>query len=99
MSVISQLAALEDLNLDYTDVSDNGFESLRPLNGLQRLSLDSANVTDKSALVITEFKRLAKLNLYHTLITEKGYREIREALPNCEIIFDPKSSDPKRRRS
>ena len=26
-------------------------------------------------------------------------RQIREAAPECEILFDPKSSDPKRRRS
>ena len=26
-------------------------------------------------------------------------RRFREAVPECEIIFDPKSSDPKRRRS
>ena len=37
-----------DLNLDYTDVSDKGLEALGGLTKLQRLSLDSTNVTDAS---------------------------------------------------
>ena len=76
-----------------------GLESLGGLPNLQRLSLDSANATDASAKTLSQFKQLRKLNLYHTFFTEKSYRQIREAIPECEIIFDAKSSDPKRRRS
>ena len=88
-----------DLNLDYTDVGDKGLEALGGLTNLQRLSLDSTNVTDASVGRLEGFRQLRKLNLYHTFVTEKGYRQVREAVPRCEIIFDPRSSDPKRRRS
>ena len=69
------------------------------LADLRELSLDSTNITDASAGRLGGFGQLRRLNLYHTFITEKGHRQIREALPRCEIIFDPRSSDPKRRRS
>jgi hypothetical protein len=44
-----------------------------------------------------KWKHLEFLNLYHTLVTRDGYQQIREALPDCKIIWDPLSSDPKRR--
>jgi hypothetical protein len=40
---------------------------------------------------------LQSLNLYHTLLSEKGYEEIRRALPACKIVFDRDSALPNRR--
>jgi hypothetical protein len=40
---------------------------------------------------------LKALNLYHTLVTEKGWQEIKSALPSCEIVFDRDSALPNRR--
>ncbi len=85
------------MEFDYTSVSDAGLRSLAGLPELRRLSLDSANISDSSAETIAEWKKLEFLNLYHTLVTSEGYQVIREALPDCEIIWDPLSSDPKRR--
>jgi hypothetical protein len=42
---------------------------------------------------------LKLLNLYHTRVTEKGYEQLKAALPNCQITFDRDSSLPNRRRS
>src|SRR5262245_21892683 len=39
------------------------------------------------------------LNLYHTMVTEKGYEQLKVALPACQIIFDRDSSLPNRRKS
>ena len=89
MPIVGRFTELVDLNLDYTDVGDKGLEALGGLTNLQRLSLDSTNVTDASAKRLKEFRQLRKLNLYHTFITEKGHQQVREAVPECEIIFDP----------
>jgi Leucine-rich repeat (LRR) protein len=99
MKTVGQLSQLADLNLDYTDVGDEGLAALAGLAKLGRLSLDSTNVTDASAERIAQFKQLRQLNLYHTFYSEKGKEQIRAALPQCEMIFDARSSDPKRRRS
>ena len=80
-------------------MGDKELEELGSLTNLRDLSLDSTGVTDASAVRLGRFEQLRKLNLYHTFVTERGYRQVREALPNCEIIFDARSSDPKRRRS
>ncbi len=66
---------------------------------LARLSLDSTNVTDDAAQSLAAFQELKKLNLYHTMFTKQGEQRLRTAVPECEIIWDPRSSDPKRRRS
>ena len=40
-----------------------------------------------------------KLNLYHTLISAEGHQRLKTALPECEIVWDPDSALPNRRRS
>jgi hypothetical protein len=99
MATIGRLTHLVDLNLDYTDVGDEGLEMLSGLSKLELLSLDSTNATDVAANRLSDFRQLKELNLYHTLLTEKGYLQVRAAVPECKIIWDPLSSDVKRRRS
>ena len=55
--------------------------------------------TAEHAAIIAACKHLRYLNLYHTFFKEEGYRKLREALPDCEIIFDPKSAARERRKS
>ena len=66
---------------------------------IERLSLDSTNVTDAGAKTLAGFRELKALNVYHTLFTEKGRALFRAAVPECDVVWDPLSSDPKRRRS
>ena len=73
--------------------------ALSGLNKLESLSLDSTQVTDKSASVVRGFRGLTSLNLYLTLVTDKGLEQVRSALPHCHVIFDAESSLPNRRRS
>jgi len=42
---------------------------------------------------------LRSLSLYHTLVSEKGYEQLKAALPDCRIVFDRDSSLPNRRKS
>ena len=99
LAKVARLPRLRSIDLAHTRITDQGLEALAGVTKLQQLSLDSTNVTDASVRFLQGFRQLRKLNLYHTFVTEKGCRQVREAIPRCEIIFDPKSSDPKRRRS
>jgi Leucine-rich repeat (LRR) protein len=99
LDTVAGLVELRELNMDYTDVSDDGMQKIAVLVNLQDLSLDSANVTDASAVSLVKLSRLLHLNLYHTFYTTAGFDTLVKNLPNCRIIFDPTSSDPKRRRS
>jgi hypothetical protein len=44
-------------------------------------------------------RNLRLLNLYHTLITDKGYNQLKAALPNCKIVWDRESALTNRRGS
>jgi hypothetical protein len=39
------------------------------------------------------------LNLYHTLVSETVFGTLRDALPDCEIVWEKESALPNRRRS
>ena len=69
----------------------------RNLPRLRELSMDSTGVTDSGAQTLKSMAGLKSLNLYHTLVTEKGWQEIKSALPSCEIVFDRDSALPSRR--
>ena len=99
MKTVRQLTKLSHLNLDYTDLSDEGLALIAGLEQLESLSLDSTNVTDAAAEEILSLGHLKELNLYHTLFSPKGFQRLRSALPDCEIVWDEKSSLPTRRRS
>jgi hypothetical protein len=66
---------------------------------LRELRLDSTNVSDAGLASLRAMTELRSLNLYHTRVTEKGYEELKTALPGCQIVFDRDSSQPNRRRS
>jgi hypothetical protein len=61
--------------------------------------LDSANITDAVVESLATLRTLQDLNLYHTLVTEKGHQALKQALPNCRIVYDVESSLPTRRKS
>ena len=61
--------------------------SLLPhLRGLKRLNLEGMPVTDQELVYLKPLADLRKLNLTYTGVTDAGIAELRQALPNCEII-------------
>ena len=96
---VAALPALRDLNLDYTEVSDEGLALLSSEQPLERLSLDSAHISDESLETLSRLPHLKALDLYHTLVTTGAKEKLDVALPECKITFDPDSSRPNRRRS
>jgi hypothetical protein len=87
---------LRTLNLDYTGVTDEGLGSLPPV---EVLSLDTGGITDKGVEKLAKMISLKSLNLYHTLVTDEGMARLKQALPNCTVIYDRESALPTRRKS
>ena len=100
MAVIGRFARLIDLNLDYTDVGDKGFEAL---GGLIKAPAAEPRQHQRHRCLGKAAQRVQATPeaepLSHIFHRKGLSRQIHEAVPDCEIIFDPKSSDPKRRRS
>jgi hypothetical protein len=99
MDALARLTHLESLHLDYGEITDTGFAKLAPLTRLTTLSLDSTHITDAAIPTLLQFRSLRRLNLYHTLITPAGLAHLKAALPACDIVADPASALPTRRRS
>jgi hypothetical protein len=61
--------------------------SLLPhLRGLQRLSLEGMPITDKELVHLKPLADLRKLNLMYTQVSDAAVAELRQSLPNCEIV-------------
>lgn len=61
--------------------------SLLPhLRGLKWLSLEGMPITDTRLASLKPLTGLRKLNLTYTSVTDAGVAELRQALPNCEIV-------------
>jgi hypothetical protein len=71
---------------------------LRGLPGIEELSLDSTDIGDGGAKLLAGMPTLKSLDLYHTLVSDKGYQEIRSALPHCQIFWDKDSALTSRRK-
>ena len=65
------------------------------LTRLTSLLLDTVDLTDAGIAHVAGFKRLKQLDLYHTLVTDKGFQQLKQALPDCVIHY---SRDSARRR-
>jgi N-acyl-D-amino-acid deacylase len=96
LAFLRNLQHLKRLNIDYTSTTD---KLLPNLPALEELSLDTSTITDSSVATLSAMKSLKRLNLYHTLVSEKGFEQLKAALPGCHIVYDRDSSLPTRRRS
>jgi len=76
-------------------VGDAGVANLSGLTKLTSLLLDTVDLTDAGVAHVGGFKRLQQLDLYHTLVTDKGFQQLKQALPECVIHY---SRDSARRR-
>ena len=62
---------------------------------LTELLLDTVELTDAGVAHVAALKNLRQLDLYHTLVTDKGFQQLKRALPDCVIHY---SRDSARRR-
>jgi hypothetical protein len=83
---LRKLKDLHELGLNRTRVTDEGMAHLRGLTELTSLSLDGTAVTDTGLAQLRGLRKLKTLFLNKTGITPAGIREIKDTLPNVEII-------------
>ncbi len=81
------LNSLEELLLTGTQVTDAGLTHLKGLASLKKLRLDGTKVSDAGLIYLKNLPSLNFLNLQRTKISEAGLMELRQALPDCEILY------------
>ena len=85
---------LEILKLNDNRVWDNNsMEALSQLPALHTLELRRTNITDASVESLSKLN-LRSLDISQTRITQEGVERLRQALPDCDIRYEPISEAP-----
>lgn len=69
-------------------ITDTDLQALTEHADMQNLGLTKAQLTDAAIPALSRFSRLQQLAIDGTKITAAGVAQLREALPDCEIISD-----------
>ena len=96
---LAPLTRLKKLDLDYNPVSQTALGYLGLLTSLEELRLNGSDITDVSVPWLKSFARLHMLDLYHTLVTQRGFDDLKAALPGCSFVWEIDSSGYRRRKS
>ena len=91
---VSRMSNLVSLELWHTQVTDSGLHALLGLPRLRFLDLSDTSIGDASIRNIKKLTGLKELVLISTQLTMAGQRELKEALPKCDILFAGRRSTP-----
>ena len=84
--ILKELTRLESLILNGNSISDAGVVHLLGLTSLRYLEIKNTEVTDAVLVHLKRLPQLEFLNVEDTGISDTGVAELKQALPNCEII-------------
>jgi uncharacterized membrane protein len=79
-------ANLRLIRLAETSVTDAAIETLITLPSLESINLYGTKVTDAGVLKLAALPNLKRLYLWQTEVSESAIAELREKLPECEIV-------------
>lgn len=89
---LSGLSRLRLLCLYGIPMTDAGIAPLTKLSNLEQLTLNQTQVTDAGLLPLAKLPKLHELNLRGTRVTERGIKQIQQALPDCKIDYQNKTT-------
>jgi serine/threonine protein kinase len=85
LAVLEGLRELTALDLSGTAITDQAIAKLTGLRSLRILLLCDTGVTDGAVANLKQLTTLRDLNLQNTKISPAGVKELRTALPRCDI--------------
>jgi hypothetical protein len=88
MNYLKRLTKLEMLGFYHAQITDAGLEHVAGLTTLTELTLEGTEITDAGVTHLERLTGLAILELSGTQVTPEGVKKLREALPECEIVYD-----------
>ena len=83
------MTQLTQLELSSTKVTGTGLVHLKGLRQLSVLHLNYTQVTDDDVEHLLVFDKLTFLSLLRTKVTAQGVAQLKKALPNCDIQWEP----------
>ena len=88
LAQIAGLPCLSSLMLEGTQATGADMVHLKRLSGMEYLRLNDTRLDDVGIAHLKGLTALRHLDLRGTLVTATGVQELREALPNVEILLD-----------
>ena len=86
MERLSGLNELNNLGLDHTNVSNEHLLRLNNLPKLRTLWLSKCPVTDEAIDQLAQFNTLQTVYLHGSEVSEHGAKDLKKALPNCQVL-------------
>ena len=74
------------LDLNDTDLDDNGLKSLSQLSNLTKLNINRTKITDAGLTSVANLERLIVLNIYGTAVTDAGLEKLSD-LKTLESLY------------
>jgi hypothetical protein len=91
MSAVRPLVELRNLSVSGRGITDAGLEPLRGRDKLVEIGLFGTGVTDAGLDVLKGLKGLRELDVRATRVTARAIADLRSALPDCHVEFEPGS--------
>lgn len=85
LNIIARIENLEDLDLDFTQITDAGLANLKSCEKLRSLNLTQENLTDNAIDSILKIPNLSELYIHHAAITDEGLKKISQ-LKNMQVL-------------
>ena len=86
---IGEMKTLKGLYLNETQITDTGIGYLKNLDQLEQLVLAKTKITDEGLKHFIGLSELKHLNLDGTLVSKESVENLKKALPNCRISWQP----------
>lgn len=71
------LDSIDEIDLSYTPINDDGLKHLRHIKGLKRVALERTNITDEGLKFLSELQFLEEIDLSSTKVSDKGLLNLR----------------------
>jgi hypothetical protein len=84
---LEKFPKLRWLTIHYTKVTDSGLVHVKNLKHLEWLILIGDNISDASIPNLSSMTTLQLLDVRGTAITANGHAKLKEAMPNCNVMW------------
>jgi hypothetical protein len=87
---LSEMKNLRHLALEGTAITDAGLRTISGLSKLESLGIkDNLQITDTGLAELTGMPNLISLQLSNTSLDAAGVKQLRKALPQCQVVAQP----------
>ncbi len=87
---IAGMANLKSLGLANTSVGDEGIRRVAGLTKLEYLLLAHTQITDTGMEHLHAMSNLKGMSLMGSQVTPQGVKQLRKALPSCQVVYNTK---------